>query len=343
MFPEVIHNVEELEELLSRPSQAAIRALGQVDGDILILGAAGKMGPTLARMARRASDAAGVRRRVWGVSRFSSGEARRELESHGVETIQGDLLESEIVDSLPDAPNVIFMAGTKFGTTGNEPLTWAANTWLPSLVSRRFAASRIVAFSTGNVYGTVPVASSGSRESDPLRPCGEYAMSCLGRERMFEYFSRTQGTRIALVRLNYAVETRYGVLVDLAQKVYDGVTIDLAMGHVNVIWQGDASAMTLAALADAANPPWVVNVAGPEMLSVREVCQQFGRLFGKPVRLTGCEAGDALLNNGEMAHRRYGPPQVSVEKLMRWIAHWVAAGGPTLNKPTHFEEREGKF
>jgi nucleoside-diphosphate-sugar epimerase len=343
MIPEVIRNVEELEDLLSRPSQAAIGALGQVGGDILVLGVAGKMGKTLARMARRASEAAGVRRRVRGVSRFSDAEVRRELESHGIETIQGDLLVSEFVDSLPDAPNVIYMAGTKFGTTGNESLAWAANAWLPSLVSRRYATSRIVAFSTGNVYGTVPVASGGSRESDPLRPCGEYAMSCLGRERMFEYFSRTRGTPTALVRLNYAVEMRYGVLVDLARKVYEGVEIDLAMGHVNVIWQGDASAMALAALADAASPPWVVNVAGPEILSVREVCQQFGRLFGKPVHLTGCEAGDALLNNGEMAHRRYGPPQVGVEQMMRWIAHWVAAGGPTLNKPTHFEERSGKY
>ena len=247
------------------------------------------MGPTLARMARRASDLAGVRRRVWGVSRFSSAETRRGLESHGVETIQGDLLEGGFVESLPEASNVIYMAGMKFGTTGNESLTWAVNTWLPSLVSQRYATSRIVAFSTGNVYGTVPIASGGSRESDPVQPCGEYAMSCLGRERMLEYFSRTQGTLMALVRLNYAVEMRYGVLVDLARKVYDGPEIDLAMGHVNVIWQGDASSMALAVLADAASPPWVVNVAGPEILSVREVCRQFGELLGKPVRLMGCE------------------------------------------------------
>ncbi|MGA2032109.1 MAG: NAD-dependent epimerase/dehydratase family protein [Thermoguttaceae bacterium] len=342
-LPDVIRNVEQLEELLSRPSPMAIRALGQVEGDILVLGIAGKMGPTLARMARRASDAAGLPRRLWGVSRFSGADARRGLEAHGVETIQGDLFESRFLNSLPDAANVIYMAGMKFGTTGNESLTWAANTWLPSLVARRFAASRIVAFSTGNVYSTVPIASGGSRESDPLLPCGEYAMSCLGRERMLEHFSRTQGTRTALLRLNYAVEMRYGVLVDLAQKVYDGAEIDLAMGHVNVIWQGDAAAMTLAALPDAASPPWVVNVAGPEILSVRAVCQQFGRLLGKPARFTGCERSDALLNNGEMAHRRYGPPQISVEQMMRWIAHWVAAGGPTLNKPTHFQERDGKF
>ena len=342
-LPDVIRDVAELEDLLSRPSPAAVRALGQVDGDILVLGAAGKMGPTLARMARRASDLAGVRRRVWGVSRFSAAEVRQGLESHGVETIQGDLLDNRFVDSLPDAPNVIHMAGMKFGTTGNESLTWAMNTWLPSLVARRYAASRIAAFSTGNVYGTVPVVSGGSRENDPLRPSGEYALSCLGRERMFEYFSRTQGTPTALVRLNYAVEMRYGVLVDLAQKVNDGVEMELTMGHVNVIWQGDASAMALASLADAATPPWVVNVAGPEILGVREVCHEFGRLLGKPVRVTGCESADALLNNGEMAHRRYGPPQVSAAQMMRWIAAWVSAGGPTLNKTTHFEERAGKF
>jgi nucleoside-diphosphate-sugar epimerase len=342
-LPERIRDVEELEDLLSRPSQAAIRAMKQIAGDILVLGVAGKMGPTLARMARRASDLAGVTCRVWGVSRFSNAEARRRLESHGVETIQGDLLQSEFIDSLPDVSNVIFMAGMKFGTSGNEWLTWATNTWLPSLVARRYAKSRIAAFSTGNVYGTVLAASGGSHESDPLQPCGEYAMSCLGRERMLEYFSRTQGTPMALVRLNYAVETRYGVLVDLARKVYDGVEIDLSMGYVNVIWQGDASSLTLAALADAASPPFVVNVAGPEILSVREVCQEFGRLLGKPVRLTGCEPNDALLNNGEMAHRRYGRPQVSVQQMMRWIAPWMAAGGPLLNKPTHFEQRAGKF
>jgi nucleoside-diphosphate-sugar epimerase len=342
-LPGVIETVDELEELLSRPSQAAVDAIRQVDGDILVLGVAGKMGPTLARMARRASDLAGVERRVWGVSRFSDADARRSLESHGVETIQGDLLDSTFVDSLPDATSVIYMAGMKFGTTGNESLTWAINTWLPSLVARRYAASRIVAFSTGNVYGTVPIACGGSRESDRLQPCGEYAMSCLGRERIFEYFSRTQGTPITIVRLNYAVEMRYGVLVDLAQKVYRGEEIDLTMGHVNVIWQGDASALALASLADAANPPWVVNVAGPEILSVREVCRQFGRLLDKSVRLAGCEPGDALLNNGEMAHRRYGPPQICAEQMMRWIAHWITAAGPTLNKPTHFEERDGKF
>ena len=342
-IPDAIQTVEELEEILSRPSQAAIRALGQADGDVLVLGAAGKMGPTLARMARRASDAAGVRRRLWAVSRFSSADVRRGLELHGVETIQGDLLDSQFIDSLPQAANVVFMAGMKFGTTGNESLTWATNTWLPTLVARRFAASRIVAFSTGNIYGTVPIGGGGSREGDALRPGGEYAMSCLGRERMFEYFSRALGTRTALVRLNYAVETRYGVLVDLARKVHDGAEIDLAMGHVNVIWQGDASAMALAALADAASPPWVLNVAGPEILSVRKVCQQFGRLLGKPVRFTGCEQSDAFLSNTEMTCRRYGQPQVSVERMMQWIAHWVAGGGPLLDKPTHFQERDGKY
>jgi nucleoside-diphosphate-sugar epimerase len=342
-IPDVIRNVEELEELLSRPSQAAVHALEQTGGDIIFLGAAGKMGPTLACMARRASELAGVRRRIWAVSRFSSPETRQRLQSHGVETIQADLLHSESLGSLPDAANVIYMVGMKFGTSGNEALTWATNTWLPSQVARRYATSRIVAFSTGNVYGAVPIATGGSHESDLLQPRGEYAMSCLGRERMFEYFSRTLGTQIVLVRLNYAVETRYGVLLDLALKVRNGAEIDISMGHVNVIWQGDAAAMTLAALADAASPPWVVNVTGREILSVREVCQQFGRLFGKPVRLIGWESNEALLSNSDMAHRRYGQPQVDVQQMIRWIAHWVESGEPTWNKPTHFEQQDGRF
>ncbi|MGO8746389.1 MAG: NAD-dependent epimerase/dehydratase family protein [Thermoguttaceae bacterium] len=342
-LPEVIRDVQELEEILSRPTEAAVRALAQVEGDLLILGVAGKMGPTLARMARRASDLAGTPRRVIGVSRFSHPEDRAVLERFAIETIRGDLMEAGFLDSLPDAANVIFMAGMKFGATGNEALTWAVNTYLPSLVCRRFPSSRIVAFSTGNVYGTVPVASGGSRETDSPCPCGEYAMSCLGRERMFEHFSRTLGIPVALVRLNYAVEMRYGLLVDLAKKVHDGLEIDLAMGYFNVIWQGDAVAASLAALADAACPPLVLNVTGEEVLSVREVCAEFARLLQKPVRFTSTEAPDALLSDARAAARRYGPPQISTERMMRWIADWVRRGGPTLGKPTHFEVRDGKF
>jgi nucleoside-diphosphate-sugar epimerase len=342
-LPDTIQDVDTLEELLSRPMSAAELAMGQIEGDILILGVAGKMGPTVARMARRASDAAGVQRRIIGVSRFSHPEDRSKLESWGIETIQGDLLNADFLASLPDAANVIFMAGTKFGTTGNEALTWASNTWLPSLVCRRFATARIMAFSTGNVYETVPMSSGGSRETDALRPCGEYAMSCLGRERIFEYFSKSLGIRTLLVRLNYAVEMRYGVLVDLARKVRDGAEVDLSMGYVNVIWQGDAAAICLAALVDVACPPTVLNVAGGEILSVREVCEAFGRLLRREVRFTGTESPDALLNNGQAALEQFGPATVDAETMMRWIVAWLEHGGPLLDKPTHFEVRSGNF
>ncbi len=342
-LPEEIQDAETLEELLSRPTPAAVRAMGRIEGDLLVLGVAGKMGPTLARMARRASEAAGVPRRILGVSRFSQPECRAALEAHQIETIQGDLLERQFVDSLPDIPNVIFMAGIKFGTQGNEGRTWAMNVYLPALVCEKFRRSRIVAFSTGNVYGLVPVESTGSVETDPLRPCGEYAMSCLGRERIFEHFSRLYGTPTALVRLNYAVEMRYGVLVDLAQQVYDGQIVDLSMGFVNVIWQGEAIALTLSALPDAESPPLVLNVAGPERLSVRAVCEEFGRILDKPVRFRGQEAPDALLSNGQEAYRRYGPSQVSVRQMSGWIAQWIRRGGARLGKPTHFESRNGAF
>ncbi len=342
-LPEAIRGTRALEELLSRPTPAAVRAMGQIEGDLLVLGVAGKMGPTLARMARRASDAAGVRRRIVGVSRFSQPESRAALEAHRLDTIQGDLLDRPFVDSLPDVPNVIFMAGMKFGTQANEARTWAMNVYLPAMVCEKFHRSRIVAFSTGNVYGLVPIDGPGSVETDPLRPCGEYAMSCLGRERIFEHFSRTCGTPTALLRLNYAVEMRYGVLVDLAQRVYDGQVVDLSMGYVNVIWQGEANALALCALPDARSPPLYLNVAGPERLSVRTVCEQFGRVLDKPVRFRGEEAPDALLNNGQEAYRRYGPAQVGVQQMIRWIAQWIRAGGSRLDKPTHFESRNGAF
>jgi nucleoside-diphosphate-sugar epimerase len=342
-LPETIRDVETLEELLSRPTESVTEAMAHIHGDIVVLGTAGKMGLTLARMACRASQAAGSPRKIIGVSRFTHSEDRERLNACGVETIQGDLLNPAFLAALPDAANLIFMAGTKFGTTGNEPLTWASNAWLPTLVCRRYTTSRIVAFSTGNIYGNVPVASGGSRETDPLRPCGEYAMSCLGRERMFQYFSQEIGIPTALVRLNYAVEMRYGVLVDLARKVYDRLEIDLSMGFVNVIWQGDAVATCLAALADAACPPLILNVGGPEILRVREVCEAFGRHLKRDVRFVGRESGDALLSNPQAALRRYGQPRVGVDQMVRWIADWFLRGGPTHGKPTHFEVRDGSF
>ena len=287
---DTIQNLEQLEDRLSEPTPEVVETLRRLEGDLIVLGVAGKMGPSLARMARRASDLAGIRRRIIGVARFSSAGLEAELQRQGIETIRCDLLDEAAVRRLPDAPNVLYLAGMKFGATGQESLTWAMNTHLPAIVCRKFARSRIVAFSTGNVYGLVPAASGGSLETDSPAPVGEYAMSCLGRERMFEHFSRTQGTRVALIRLNYACDLRYGVLVDLAQKVLAGAPVDLGMGWFNTIWQGDANAMTLRCFDHVASPPLALNLTGPEVLNVRETCEKLGKLLGRKPVFTGTES-----------------------------------------------------
>ena len=340
--PNSIATEVELEDRLSEPTAAVVETLGRLSGDILVLGVAGKMGPTLARMARRASDAAGVRRRVIGVSRFSAGN-REALESHGIETIACDLLDEAEVAKLPDAANVVFMAGMKFGSTGNESATWAMNSYLPGVACRKYNRSRIVAFSTGNVYGLAPVEGSGSREDDSPQPVGEYAMSCLGRERILEYFSRRLGIPMAIIRLNYACELRYGVLVDIAQRAWAGEPIELGMGYFNTIWQGDANALTLRAFDQLATPPWVVNVTGVYRLSVRAVGEQFGRLLGRPVRFARTESATALLSDARIGAERLGAPRVPVAQLITWVADWVARGEKSLGKPTHFGSRDGSF
>jgi uncharacterized protein YbjT (DUF2867 family) len=342
-LPDHIESEQQLEDLLSIPSEGAIETLGRIDGDILVLGVGGKMGPTLARMARRASEAAGIRRRILGVSRFGASELEQRLQQQGVETLRCDLLDPLQLEKLPDAPNVLFMTGMKFGSAGQTALTWAMNCIVPAMVARRFRASRIVAFSTGNVYGLSPVLLGGSVETDPLQPVGEYAQSCLGRERVFEHFSRTEGTAVALLRLNYATELRYGVLVDVALRVQAGEPIDLSMGHFNAIWQADANAMALQAFDLVSRPPFVVNIAGPELLSVRRVAEEFGRLMNRPVTFQNREAPDAFLSNGQLGHRVFGYPRVGVQQLIRWIADWLERGGPILGKPTHFENRAGKY
>jgi nucleoside-diphosphate-sugar epimerase len=341
--PDSITSIEQLEDLLSQPSDGAIQTLGRLEGDILVLGVAGKMGPTLARMARRASEAAGVRRRVIGVARFSDARHQAELQAHGVETIRCDLLDEAAVAALPDAPNIVFMAGMKFGSTGQEALTWAMNCHLPAIVCKRYPRSRIVAFSTGNVYGLVPVAGGGSLETDVPNPLGDYAMSCLGRERIFEHFSRRLGIPMAMIRLNYACELRYGVLVDIARRVWAGDTVDCAMGHLNTLWQTDANAMTLQAFDHLASPPRLLNITGPELLSVRDLAAKLGALMNKPVTFSGAESPTALLANTSQAMRLFGPPRVGVDSMLRWIAGWVMRGGASLGKPTHFESRDGKF
>jgi nucleoside-diphosphate-sugar epimerase len=308
-----------------------------------VLGAGGKMGPTLARMARRASDAAGVRRRVIAASRFSDAPLRERIESWGVETIACDLLDEQAVAALPAAPHVIFMSGMKFGASSNPALTWAMNCYVPALVCRHFRRSRFVVFSSGNVYGLVPADSTGSRESDVLDPLGEYAITVLGRERMFEHFSRTLGVPVATLRLNYSTELRYGVLVDLAHNVWAERPVDLSMPTVNVIWQADANAMTLAALAHAAAPPQVINLAGPEILRIRDVAEEFGRWMNKPVHFAGQEGARAYLNDGRAGYPLLGEVHVRAADMIAWTAAWVARGGPSLGKPTHFQVRSGKF
>ncbi len=345
-LPETIQDVETLEDLLSAPSDGAIAALRRIRGDIVLLGAGGKMGPSLARMARRAADNADglwTPRRIIAVSRFSEAGLEESLRAHGIETIACDLLDPDAVERLPDAPNIIFMTGMKFGATGNEARTWAMNAWLPGVVCARYRVSRIVAFSTGNVYGLCPVASGGSREGDALRPEGEYAMSCLGRERIFEHFSREWKIHTTLIRLNYACEMRYGVLVDLAGKIWREEPVPLTMGYFNVVWQGDANAAALQALACADAPPCVINVTGPELLRVREVCEKLAAIMGRRAHFVGGESSDALISDAGCAHKLFGPPRVDADTLIRWVADWVMRGGETLGKPTHFEVRDGRF
>jgi nucleoside-diphosphate-sugar epimerase len=337
-----IDSEQQLDDLLSEPTPQVVETMRRLDGDIVILGVAGKMGPSMARMTRRASDATGVARRVFGVARFSSG-GRDELEANGVTTIPCDLLDEKEIARLPDAPNVIFMAGRKFGSSEDQAATWAMNSYLPGIACHRYRGSRVVAFSTGNVYALTPVENGGTLETDASNPVGEYAMSCLGRERVFEHFSRSFQMPVALIRLNYACDLRYGVVVDLAHKLAAGETIDLCMGYFNTIWQGDANAMALAAFDHVAVPPFVVNVTGPEILSVRDVSERLGRLMNKPVRFTGSEPATALLSNPRRGLELLGRPRVSAEQLIEWVAGWVSQGGRTLGKATHFEVRDGKF
>ncbi len=335
----------ELDERLSRPTPGVVQALECCPGDVIVLGAAGKMGPSLARMVRRALAEIGSAARVIAVSRFGSPNARAELHAAGVETVACDLLDHGAVARLPDAPNVIYMAGQKFGTSEAPGATWMMNTVAPALAAERYAgpATRFVAFSTGNVYPLVSVASGGARESSAPAPVGEYAASCLGRERVLEYNSERRGTRIAIVRLNYAIALRYGVLTDIATAVWRGAPVDVGMGHVNVIWQGDANAWAVQCLSHAAAPPFVINVTGRETVSVREVALRFGALLGRRPRLEGAERDDALLSDASRVHELFGEPAVRLDEMIAMTAAWVRAEQPLLDKPTHFQSRDGRF
>ena len=342
-LPERIESEEQLDDLLTTPTSELLETLAALRGNLVILGVGGKIGPGLARMARRGLDQISSPYEVIGVARFTEPKVRDQLEEWGVRTITADLLDRDALARLPDAQDVIFLAGRKFGSTGQEELTWAMNVYLPALVTERYRNARIVALSTGNVYPFTPAAGPGPTEDHPVGPIGEYAQSCLGRERMFQYAASCFGTKAAIIRLNYSVDLRYGVVVDVATKVLAGEPIDLAMGFANVIWQGDVNNAILRALDLAAAPPFILNLTGPEIVSIRKVAEEYGRLFGKKPVLQGQEADTALLSNPALYVQLMGGPTVPVERLTAWAADWVKRGGRLLGKPTHYEARDGKF
>lgn len=340
---QLIETETQLEDCLATPNQHDIALLQRLPGDILLLGAGGKMGPSLARRIKRAADTAGVPKRVLAVARFTDAAARTELERAGIQTIVCDLLQREGVDRLPDCENVLYLAGRKFGSTNRSDLTWASNTVAPAYVAQRYREARLVVFSTGNVYPFVSPLRGGAVETDAPAPIGEYAQSCLGRERVFEFFSREYGTRCLLFRLNYAVDLRYGVLVDVARKVHAGQPLDLTMGSFNAIWQGDANSYALRALELCESPPRILNVTGPETISVRRTAEHFAARFNRTPVFRGEEGETALLNNASLCHQLFGYPEVTLDELLDMVAHWVEVGGASLNRPTKFEVTDGRF
>ena len=335
--------LELLEQELLKPSDALIADIKKIEGDIIILGVGGKMGPSMAKLARKAILEAGIVKRVIGISRFSEEGIREELEAEGIETVAADLLDEEELAALPDAPNIIYLAGTKFGTTGKEPFTWVMNSYLPGRVAERYKNSRIVAFSTGNVYPFVAVNSGGLSEETTPAPVGEYGQSCLGRERVFQYFSKRYNIPTLIYRLNYAIDLRYGVMLEIAKSVLADKPIDLTTGNVNVIWQGDANEIAIRSLLHCETPANILNVTGPETLSVKWLAEQFGLLLNKQPQFVNDTQPMALLNNASKAHKLFGYPRVTVRQMIEMTVAWLQAGGKTINKPTHFQERKGQF
>jgi nucleoside-diphosphate-sugar epimerase len=326
-----------------RPSNDLLADIGSLRGDIMILGVGGKMGPGLARLAREAVTTAGLSKDIIGVARFSEPGLQQELESQGIKTIAADLLDDNQLQQLPEPENILYLAGTKFGTTGKESFTWAMNSYLPGRVAEKFKRSRIVVFSTGNVYPLMPVSSGGATEQQLPEPIGEYAQSCLGRERIFQHFSSKNNTPTLIYRLNYANDVTYGVLLDIAKAVKDRKPVDLRMGYVNVIWQGEANELALRCLSHCSTPSTILNVTGPDTASVRQIAIAFGELFNTDPVFCNEEQQTALLSNASECYQRFGTQKVSINQMIEMIAQWIHAGGKVLNKPTHFQEREGKF
>lgn len=336
-------SVEELDQLLSTPSDNLVNDIAALDGDILILGAGGKMGVSLAELAKNAVDQSPISKEIICVSRFSNKENKEQLESQGIKTISADLMNEEVLKDLPDVKNVIYMVGQKFGTSGNEHLSWALNSYLPGRIAEKYKQSSIVVFSTGNVYPLVEVSTGGATEEIKPDPVGEYAQSCLGRERVFEHFSLKNKTPMLNFRLNYAIDMRYGVLLEIAQSVHNKQPIDLRTGHVNVIWQGDANEIAIRCLLKTSSPPATLNVTGPETVSIRWLAEEFGKLLQKSPEFIHEEQPTALLSNASQCHRLFGYPSVSLRKMVEWTAEWVLNVGETFDKPTHFQKRKGNF
>jgi nucleoside-diphosphate-sugar epimerase len=338
-----VKSIEDLERELTTPSRQLVEDVRRLDGDILVLGVGGKVGPTVATLAVNAIREARVDKAVYGVARFTDPSVADQLKEAGVVPVTADVTDDEQLAALPDAANVIYMIGHKFGTTGNEHLSWAMNAYLPGRVAEQFRGSRIVAFSTLCVYPLAPVTTGGSTEQDPPGPIGEYAASCVGRERMFEHVSLRRGTKVLLFRLGYAIETRYGVLLEIARAVKDGEPIDLSMGHASVIWQGDAAEAAIRSLHLADSPPRILNITGPEIVSIRWLAERFGERFGVEPVFTGSEEPTAYVMDGSAAHQAFGYPRVTLGQMIDWVGDWVVADSPTIDKPTRFQEREGRF
>jgi len=342
-LPDIIEDEEQLDEILTRPSESLVESLRGFSGTIAVLGIGGKMGFTVGVRLKRALDAAGGTARVVGISRFSDRGAREDLNVAGVETARADLLDPDQIGGLPDADRVIYLAGRKFGTTGHEPDTWAMNTLPAVAICKRYAGVPIVAYSTGAVYDMIPVVSGGSTEDRPTEPRGEYANAAVARERLFQWASQRYGNPVCQIRLFYANDLRYGVLRDIAESVRDSSSVDVSMGCVSLIWQGDAADQSLRAFTCATTPPTPLNITGPELVSIRYVAERFGELLRKDPILTGEEQQSALIGNAGKAAGMFGYPQIPLDTMIRWTAAWVAAGGRGLGKPTHWEVRDGRY
>lgn len=342
-YPDTIDSETMLEDLLSLPGEGLTAMMKRLDGDIMILGIGGKMGITLGRQAVNAIREAGVVKKIIGVSRFSDQEGRRKLEECGIKTISCDLLDHPQVERLPQVKNIIYMAGRKFGTGSSEDITWAMNTMIPAYVGTYFRESRIVVFSTGCIYPLVGVKNGGCVEEVNPGPVGEYAQSCLGRERVFEYCSKAFGTKVLLLRLNYAIDLRYGVLHDIGKQVWNNQPVNNTVGHFNIIWQGDANCYALRALEHCASPATPLNITGSETVSVKYIAEKFAHFMGKDISYSGVSQDKCYLNNASKSFTLFGNPRIGLEHMVRWQAKWLMNGGSSLGKPTHFEINNGKF